>query len=370
MRSIVSRLTILSGLAFAPVVDAQEEAGRKPAAQAAAAPVAVPRELQQFSGMLIGKMVSRDVERGEFTVTIDHVARVWENNKAEQPRSAVGKTLVVEGITGKWLDQLLLIRPGESMEFEAHHRGGDKLRFPGEWLKKAPPFDPESYPIPPEAFRGFAGVIAGKIEAKHEESGELVLRVDRIERTSEKNRAENPESAVGKRISLGGFWGSMRKPFEPLKVGDDVRAGVTHRVRQSDLFSVAERIEKRSDADRPTNRDGEAARNREAAGDHDESGVPAGMRGFRGILRGTVVSRDIERGELVFRAQRATRVWKENKAKNVESSEGKVFTTKGISGKFLDVLVTLKPGDLVDVEAFHNRGEQLDFVGELLRKVE
>jgi Zn-dependent protease with chaperone function len=370
MRSIVSTLTVLSGLAFAPAVDAQENATRKPATEAAAAPIAVPRELQQFNGMLIGRMVSRDVERGEFTVTVDHVARVWENNKAEQPRSAVGKTLAVEGVTGKWLDQLLVIRPGETIEFEAQHRGGDKLRFPGEWLRKAPPFDPAAYPIPPDGFRGFAGVIAGKIEAKHEESGELVIQVDQIERTFERNRAENLESVIGKKIILGGFWGGMRKPFEPLKVGDSVRAGVVHRVRQSDLFSVAELIEKRAETDRAPARDREAPRDREAARDRDEAGFPGGMEGFRGILRGTVISRDVETGELVFRALRATRVWKQNKATNVESCEGKVFTTRGITGRFLDVLVTLKPGDLIEVEAFHNRGDHLDFVGELLRKVD
>jgi hypothetical protein len=43
---------------------------------------------------------------------------------------------------------------------------------------------------------------------------------------------------------------------------------------------------------------------------------------------------------------------------------------EGIRGKFLDTLLTLKPGDNVEVEAFHNRGDQLDFPGEWLRKVE
>ena len=66
--------------------------------------IAVPEELQNFSGMMIGKLVERDIERGSFTVTVDYVARVWENNKSRNPRAAVGKTLRVEGVTGEWLD--------------------------------------------------------------------------------------------------------------------------------------------------------------------------------------------------------------------------------------------------------------------------
>lgn len=175
-------ICVMTGsLACGAGMKAQEKAAKPDAAPALADASAVPAELQKFSGMLIGRLVSRDIERGQFTVTVDHVARVWENNKSRQSRAAVGKTLVVEGVTGKWLDSLLLIRPGETIEFEAHHQGGDRLRFPGEWLKKAPPFDAAKYPIPPDGCRGFAGIVQGKIEAKHDESGELLVRVEKIE---------------------------------------------------------------------------------------------------------------------------------------------------------------------------------------------
>ena len=101
--------------------------------------------------MLIGRLVSRDVERGEFTVTIDYVPRIWENSKARDPRALVGKTITVEGATGKFLDNPLLPQPGETMEFEAHHRGGERLRFPGEWLRKVPPIAAKNDPSPPHS---------------------------------------------------------------------------------------------------------------------------------------------------------------------------------------------------------------------------
>jgi hypothetical protein len=110
-------------------------------------------------------------ERGELTIRVEYVPRVWEVNKAEKPRSAAGRTFLVEGVFGKLLDNLLLIKPGETMEVEVQHQRGDRFRFPGEWLQKAAAFDPEKYPIPPDEFRGFRGILTGEVVAKFEESG-------------------------------------------------------------------------------------------------------------------------------------------------------------------------------------------------------
>ncbi len=323
--------------------------------------VAVPRELQQFSGMMIGKLVQRDIERGDFTVTVDYVARVWRNNKAANPRSAVGKTFRVEGVTGKWLDQLLLIRPGESIEFEAQHREGDAFRFPGEWLKKVAPYDPAQHPVPPAGFRGFSGLVIGTIDEKRLESRELVLTVQEIKQTFAKNRAKAPNDVQGKKIVLAGFWAQMSKPFDPLKEGDTIEVGVNHRVPQSDHFSVVEHARKVRSADTP---------DAESLGKRSGGPIPAGMRGFRGILRGTLVSRDVEKGTLKIRADKATRVWRRNEASDLASCRGKTFLVTGIAGKWLDVLLTLKAGDTIDVEAFHNGQDHLDFVKEYLQKVE
>jgi hypothetical protein len=365
MRSLIAKASLLSGLLFSPMTPAPAQ---KPANNAAesttvetnTAAQPIPGDLENFSGMLIGKLVDRDIEHGNFTVKVDYVARVWENNKSRQPRSAVGKTLRIDGVTGKWIDQLLLVRPGETVEFEAQHRGGKHLTFPGEWLKEVPPFDAADHPVPPDGFRGFAGVAQGKIVSKRQQSREIVLKIDSIEKTFDRNRARKPKGAVGKRIVVAGFWARMSKPFDSLKEGDTIRAGVLHRVPQSDHFTVIEFAEKlRTSPSRSTSQ----------AEDKDQ-GFPAGMRGFRGILRGKLISRDIEKGELVFRAERATRTWKANLAKDTKSCRGRDFLVRGITGKWLDVLLTLEPGDPIEVEAFHNGGEHLDFISEWLKKVE
>jgi hypothetical protein len=327
---------------------------------------AIPADLRDFRGMLIGQLVDRDIERGTFTVKVDYVSRVWENNKANNPQAAVGKTFTVDGVVGKWLDQLILLRPGETLEFEAQHRSGDTLTFPGEWLRKVPPFKAVDHPVPPEGFRGFAGVVTGTIVSKNTESHELILRIDTVEKSFDRSRAKEADSVKGKPIVLAGFWGKMSQELEKLEAGERIRAGVLHRVPKSDHLTVAEFVEEIFTNEKSESPKRVTTSSNAQSGD----GFPEGMEGFRGILRGKLVSRDVEKGELVIRAEKTTQVWKENRAKDTESCRGREFLVKRISGKWLDTLIGLKPGDTIEVEAFHNGGHNLDFVSEWLKKVE
>lgn len=233
-------------------------AENEPAANAEGELKTVPDELHSFSGRVIGRLVSKDTEKGELTLQIKKVDRVWRGNKAKNPQSAEGRTLKIEGVSGKFLDVLLTLKEGDGVRIEVKHVSGDNLRFLGEGLEK---------------------------------------------------------------VSL-----------EPS---------------QND-----------KDDERPTE---------PTTGDNS---APAGLNGFRGIMVGKVVSKDVEQGVLVFQMEKVTRVWKQNKAPKPELSVGKPLTVEGISGKFLDVLLVLEPGDRVEVEAFHNRGSNLHFPGEWLKKVE
>ena len=46
------------------------------------------------------------------------------------------------------------------------------------------------------------------------------------------------------------------------------------------------------------------------------------------------------------------------------------LVTLDLEGKFLDVLLTIKKGERLEVEAFHNGDAHLDFVKEWLKKIE
>ena len=365
----VSSLT-LPAFAQKSEADKREEKRR----EAAEDKVGVNEGLFGFSGMLIGRLVSKDVERGTFTAKVDHVARVWRNNKSKKPRSAVGRTLTVTNVSGKWLDTLLLVKVGETLEFEAQHQRGKTMRFPGEWLHKVAPFKPENYPTPPDDFRGFQGIVVGHIEEKRVNSHELVLKVNSVERSFKNSRARKPESVKGKRIIVAGFWGRMQKPFDGLKKGETIRTGLQHRVSQSDHFSVVEVVQKvRPGKESKKPREDGEERPREREGDEeaeDDSAFPTALRGLRGVIRGKVVTRDAEKGELVLKIEEIPRLWKKNQAKNVQRAKGRTVTFHRISGRFLDVLLLLKENDRVEIGAFHTRGDKLDFPGELLRKVE
>ena len=179
---------------------------------------------------------------------LNRVLNVWKPNKAKEPFSGIGKTFRIDAVTGKFLDDLLVIKPGEFLKIEVHHVKGDDLTFLGEGISKIP-----------------------------KEEGTLLTA---------------------------------------------------------------------------------------------EQAAWAGLKEFRGILIGKLVSKDTEKGTLVFEMEKVKKTWKANKAPNPKAAVGKELLVKGISGKWLDVLLLLEKGERIEVEAFHNGKEHLDFVQEWLKKAE
>ncbi|QDT82588.1 M56 family metallopeptidase [Gimesia chilikensis] len=362
MKQSLTTLAVLASLTLpAGAEDKQSEQARP--AVTSTQPDAIPEGAMNLNGMLVGQLLKKDVERGTFVVKVDAIPRVWKNSKAENPKSLIGKNIEVNGVFGKWLDVLLLVKPGETLEFEARHDRGAQLTFPGELLRKVAPYKAEDYPVLPEEFRGFRGAVTGKVLKKDPDTFELIVQVDKVTDTWKKSEAENSKSIEGKKMMLAGFW-RRKEAYYKLNEGDRIEVGLQHIGRQSDHLSVAEFVRK---TDEKPDRDSAPARDQKAG---ESTGFPAGMRGFRGILIGTLVSKDVEKGEFVFTADKVKRVWKKNGAKDTKSCEGRQFTVQGVSGKWLDVLLVLKPGDRLECEAFHNRGDHLNFPSELLKKID
>lgn len=95
-----------------------------------------PMELHGFSGEVVGKLISRDAEKGSLVLEIRQVKNVWKGNKAKKPKSAEGKTLKIDGVFGKFLDVLVTLKAGDGVQIEVKHVKGDNLTFLGEELKK------------------------------------------------------------------------------------------------------------------------------------------------------------------------------------------------------------------------------------------
>ena len=319
----------------------------------------LPEGVLNFNGMLVGRLAAKDVEKGSFVVQVDAVPRVWRNSKAESPRSFIGKAVEVSGVFGKFLDVLVVTRIGDTLEFECKH-DGDGLVFPGELLRKVAAYDPADYPTLPEKFRGFQGKVAGKIIKKDPETFELIFEVDRVINQWDSNRAKAPLSIEGKRLMLAGFW-NRKDQYHALKVGDRVEVGMKHIGMRSEHMTVAEDLRKvEKENERSLMQSDDAAQ--------IEDGLDAASRGFRGMLVGRLLEKDVERGTFKIKVDAVPRVWKNSAATRPKSLLGSEVTAEGVTGKRLDVLVVTKTGQTIQFGAFHEGGNRMRVVEEL-RKV-
>lgn len=343
-------LVMLAGLALPVLAD-----------EPAAAPDALPAGIRRFNGMLVGRVAAKDVERGSFTLQVDAVPRVWKNSAAEDPRSIVGKTVEISGVFGKFLDVLVVTRVGETIEFECKH-DGERLVFPGELLRKVAPYDPADYPVLPEAFRGFQGVVAAEVIKKDPETFELILRVDQVLQTGEDNQAKEAKSIEGKTLMLAGFW-NRRDAYHGLKVGDQLEVGLRHIGLRSDHLTVAEPIRQRGQQGARS----EPSTPRATPRDEPTSDTDP-RRGFRGMLVGRLVEKDVERGTFTITVDAVPRVWENNQTKTPRSLLGQNVAVEGVAGRMIDALVVTKIGDTIECGARHEDGVRLRLV-EVLRKV-
>lgn len=359
MRSHVLTLAVLVGLTSPMIADEPKspQNENQPAALETT-PDELPAGIRKFNGMVVGQLASKDVERGTFVVKVDAVPRVWRNNGAENPKSIVGKTIEVSGVTGRFLDVLVVMRPGETVEFECKH-DGDRLVFPGELLRKVAAYKPEDYPVLPEEFRGFRGEVIADVIQKDPETFELIIKVAKVATTWKENDAKDAESIEGKSLMLAGFW-NRREAYHNLKAGDRIHVGMQHIGRQSDHMTVAESVRKVEGL----SVDGEGQMERPEM----KMEAPGGPRGFRGLLVGRLTAKDSERGTFSIVVDGVPRVWKNNQARNPKGLIGTTVNAGGVHSNLLDALVVSRIGDTIEFGALDN-GEGEIRVGEVLRKV-
>ncbi len=345
----ITAFAVLAGLAAPTTADESEP--KLPAGSAPLKSTAdrLPPGMKGFNGMLVGRLAKKDVEKGTFILRVDTASRVWRNSKAEDPKSVAGKHILVDGVFGKWLDVLLLLKKGETLEFEARHDGGDQLTFPGELMRKVAPYRPEDYPVLPEDFRGFAGVVAAKVVKKGADTLEMTVQAERVIDKWEQDKSKSPTSIEGKQFLLSGFW-NRREVFHDLAPGDSIQVGLRHMSVRSDHMTVTEFVHK-IDA-RPSS----------------QGAFPAGLRGFSGMLVGRLADKDVERGTFGVQVDAVPRVWRNNKADRPKTIVGKTIQVEGVTGKWLDVLLLVKAGETLEFEAVHNGGDRLTFPGEWMRK--
>ena len=110
---------------------------------------------------------------------------------------------------------------------------------------------------------------------------------------------------------------------------------------------------------------------RPAEPQREEKGLPEGLQGFRGRLFGTVLRVD-DRG-FVLKVEKVLNVWESNRARRPESAVGRslhlVLQPEGrLSARHLETFRSLRVGDRVVVEAFHEEGDRLTVVEEFRKE--
>ncbi|MEC7566762.1 MAG: hypothetical protein VX738_13855 [Planctomycetota bacterium] len=201
-----------------------------------------------FYSIVIGRLVTKDIEIGEFTMEVDYVTSIYGDRRLKE--TIMGKTVKVVGISGIWIDKLLLMKRGDTLKLRSGTLDGTTISLSPKAtvLERAAPFDRDTYPIPPESFRGFQGIVLGQIESKSDQGYDLTLRVQKVENSLTDSKASKPDSIEGRLISMQGFFNTtFRSTFDDLRIGDTIRVGAAHRVPEIDsleVMNVLEKVEK------------------------------------------------------------------------------------------------------------------------------
>jgi hypothetical protein len=102
----------------------------------------IPAELKGFQGMMKGKLVKKD--KTSIVFKVEAIMKVWEGNKAENPKEAVGQTLILnlnkvsDHHRKRIMKNFRGLKEGDQIELEAFDLG-EKTLCIKEWLRKVKP---------------------------------------------------------------------------------------------------------------------------------------------------------------------------------------------------------------------------------------
>ncbi len=197
-----------------------------------------------FYSIVIGRLKSKDIELGEFTMEVDY-ATLNRYSSAWVKDEILAKPVKVAGVSGQFRDNLLLIKPGQTLKVRTSGYSSDSktLAFAHKFnvLERALPFSPDAHGVPPETFRGFRGVLRGKIV---EVAGyEVLLRAEEILSLDDASTASDANSIKGKLVRINGFYNDHADKFSELQLSDIIRVSVRHANPIFDTFGVTDILE-------------------------------------------------------------------------------------------------------------------------------
>ncbi len=167
-----------------------------------------------FAAGPLGEEFQRDVNDRDFDVAL-HL--VFKNKAAHDQYSKAERHLqFIEETKADWAK----VRVFDSYVAVSSHEG---VAMEGEKAVKA-----KKLPLP-DAAAGFSGMIQGKVAQKFD--GGFVLKVTKVVKEWEHNKAKDSKSLVGKTVMIkaGGREGNLARFVKMLKPGEEVALDVAHK---------------------------------------------------------------------------------------------------------------------------------------------
>ncbi len=210
---------------------------------------------------------------------------------------------------------------------------------------------------------GFRGLLQGRIVAKDVEAGRFTLEVKKI-LASFKNSQSKGDGLIGRQVVITGIAGEPLDLLISLKLGDEVEIEAVHDAGETLRGAPYEHFRRaRASSDPKTAEAGEA-------GKMEEGNGSGGVGGFRGVLRGKLLEKDVEAGRLTLEVTGIPNVFPKSQSRG-GGLIGRQVAITGISGQPLDTLISLKPGEDIEIAAIHEGGENLIGIArERFRRVE
>jgi hypothetical protein len=132
--------------------------------------------------------------------------------------------------------------PAHNKFIEEYEYNWESVRVFDSWVEvsshgkvamEAPHPDKPPMPRLPDPAAFFAGMIQGKVVAKHE--GEVIVAVEKVTKIWRSNKADNPEALTGKKVLVNApkaesrYAENVARFLASLKVGETVELDVAHR---------------------------------------------------------------------------------------------------------------------------------------------
>ncbi len=204
-----------------------------------------------FSAGVLVKEHQRDVNDLDFDVALHMVFK--DKAAHDKYQEADGHHKFIEEFSENWesvrvFDSFVNVKShgdaedghhGEKAEGEGHHGDADHdhdhahddhEHAHGDADPGHDHPDPVAKPRLPDPAAFFAGMVRGKVAAKYD-SGDFALAVTQVAKLWQNNKAEKPESLVGKTVLVDGREDgeAVAKFIRSLEVGETITVDVAHR---------------------------------------------------------------------------------------------------------------------------------------------